>query len=89
MTTLKAFTVFPAPDKSEGGLLVFHETRNKARMLGKRKWPGMYPDSYIDFYANRAPLFDKYVSELSGPVAFDSPSDMPKHWEPFFRDEII
>ena len=83
---LRAWCVF-CGHPSDGCLLVFASTRNKARTTGLSK--GLWEwDWYIDIRATRAPEHDKYATG-SEPYVVHENADLPEGAKPFYWNESI
>ena len=81
---LKAYNVFPGKDPfDEGCILVFAETRNKARLVGLNG-PWLHTD-YLTMSARRVKRFDKYA-EGERPYYYETNDELP---EPFFYEGEI
>ena len=81
---LKAYNVYPGDGPyDEGCLLIFAETRNKAKLYGYKKgpWLGIV---YIEMSAVRVKAFDKYAE---GKEAY-SVENNENLSEPFYVTEI-
>lgn len=80
---MKAWTVF-CGDVVDGAVLVFAETRNRARQLGVGAWPGNW--YYMDVSAKRARAWDGL---RQGEDCIVDESDMPAAWPRFFWDDVL
>lgn len=79
---MKAWTTFVGDPWDSGCLIVFAETRNKAKLLGWQElWQGFC--EYIEMGANRVPELDQYYKE-GGPVSITDNNELESigapHW---------
>ncbi len=70
----------------DGSLLVFAETRNKARMKALRSGPYDWEYEYIHIRANRAEEWDKYADVER---IVETNDELPEDAPPFYDDEAL
>ena len=81
---LKAYNVYPGNNPFDYGcILVFAETRNKARTIGWHQGPWF--SEYMEMSARRVKRFDKYTIGVE-PYIIESNDELP---EPFFYEGEI
>ena len=86
---MKAYCVYPSKDPFDCGcVLVFSETKNRAKSFAYRKGPWI--TDYTDFRAIRKPEYDKYfqsIDFIGGVPIVETNDDLPDGVPPFFIDD--
>jgi len=76
---MKAFTISDE-NVDEGGLIIFAETRNKARVIAQGRYP--FEDSnYYDINAKREKSVDSYYTPGRHIIGVDSQADQQLHFD--------
>lgn len=80
---IKAFHVF-CGDPTDGSLLVFAETANRARVKAIKDGPYEWEFEYIHTRARRVPMWDKYVDRE---CIIEFNDELPEGAPSFYRGE--
>jgi hypothetical protein len=80
--SIKAFKIIPDPDTGDGAMLVFAESRNRARYVAYTHGTWEY-DDYWRINARRAPEYD---GVFDAEAVADTNDDLPAGYPAFYSD---